>query len=239
MRTAFVTGADRGVGLELAKRLLERDCRVLAGQYDPRVGALAELKERYPDRLHVIPLDIGSDESVRAAAALAAENADSINLLINNAGILGDIERTVLDRELDFAEMLDVYNVNALGPLRVVHALAASVLRSREKLIVNITSEAGSIGANWRSNWYGYCMSKTALNMQSALLHNQLKEHGGQVLLIHPGWVQTHMQGKLDAEATYTPEQASVHILNVIEDRERYRGEQPAFVDLLGTPYPW
>lgn len=239
MKTAFVTGADRGLGLELVKRLLEREWRVIAGRYATEAGELGELRNRLPDRLEIVPLDIGSDGSVQAAARQIAERTDAIDLLINNAGILGDIERTVFDERLDFAEMLDVINVNALGPLRVVHALLAPVLRSRDKLVVNISSEAGSIGACRRTNWYGYCMSKAALNMQSALVHNQLKEQGGQLLLVHPGWVQTHMRGRLDAEATYTPEQASAHILDVIADRERYRGEQPAFVDLHGAPYPW
>jgi NAD(P)-dependent dehydrogenase (short-subunit alcohol dehydrogenase family) len=239
IKTACVTGADRGIGLELVKRLLERGCKVFAGKYASARGALDELREEHPDRLSVVPLDIGSDASVRQAASQIAESAAAIDLIINNAGILGDIERTVYDEDLDFDEMLQVFNVNALGAFRVVHALLKPLMRSEGKLIANISSEAGSIGAAERTNWYGYCMSKAALNMQAVLLHNQLREQGGQVLLIHPGWVQTHMRGHLDASATYTPEQASVHIMDVIADRERYRGDKPAFVDLLGRPYPW
>lgn len=239
MRTACVTGADRGVGFELVKRLLEKGYRVFAGQYESGPGALQSLRERYPDRLEPVALDVGDDVSVRKAAETIRERTETIDLLINNAGILGDIRRTVKDDELDFGEMLRVINVNALGALRVVHALLGPVMRSEGKLIANISSEAGSIGDCWRTNWYGYCMSKAALNMQSALVHNQLREEGGQLLLIHPGWVQTHMQGRLDAEATYTPEQASGHILDVIEDPKRFAGERPAFVDLLGNPLPW
>jgi NAD(P)-dependent dehydrogenase (short-subunit alcohol dehydrogenase family) len=82
-------------------------------------------------------------------------------------------------------------------------------------------------------------MSKAALNMQTALLHNQLKPLGANLLSVHPGWVQTYMQGTLSAGATYTPAQAAGHILNLAENFERVVNDQPTYVDLLGNPLPW
>lgn len=75
--------------------------------------------------------------------------------------------------------MQKVFNTNTLGTLRVTNSLIPLIVKSSDKLIVNISSEAGSISTCQRSSWYAYCMSKAALNMQSAIIHNSLKELGG------------------------------------------------------------
>ncbi|MFD0673418.1 SDR family oxidoreductase [Cohnella sp. GCM10027633] len=237
--TACVTGADHGLGLALAKTLLEQGDRVVGGRYAPEDGdGLRELRERYGDRLLVVRMDVSSEDSVTAAAEAIADFADRIDVVINNAVILGDITRTIED-ELDYAEMLRAYDVNALGPLRVNRALLPLVLRSAHKFIINISSEAGSIGDCYRSGWFAYAMSKAALNMQTALLHNHLRDAGATVLSVHPGWVRTFMQGRLDAAATYTPEEAAGHIITLARSPERFRSDKPMFVDLLGKPLPW
>lgn len=183
-------------------------------------------------------MDVSQDRSVNAAAKWIGERTDRIDLLINNAARLGDIEKTIFD-ELPYQEMLDVYNVNAIGSLRVTQALLDRVLQSDGKTILNISSEAGSIGNCYRTNWFAYSMSKAALNMQTALLHNQLNPLGVQLLSVHPGWVQTHMQGKLDEAATYTPAQSAARILELADRPEHYVSDQPSYVDLLGNRLPW
>jgi NAD(P)-dependent dehydrogenase (short-subunit alcohol dehydrogenase family) len=238
MKSACITGADRGLGHELVRRLLQKGYRVFAGQYEEDGTALASLAGDYPESFHQVRLDISNDRSVAEAAARISETVESLDLLINNAAVLGDIRATVYD-PLDYDEMLRVYNVNALGPLRMTNALIGPILRSEDKLIVNISSEAGSIGDCWRGNWFAYSMSKAALNMQTALLHNQLKDTGAQVMSVHPGWVKTNMQGKLDTEATYTPAESARHILETITRTDPYRKERASFVDLLGNPLPW
>ena len=105
-----------------------------------------------------------------------------------------------LGDDLDFDEISRVINVNAIGTLRVTNALSSLVLNSTEKTIVNISSEAGSIADCWRTGWFGYCMSKTANNMQSALVHNNIQKLGGKVFAIHPGHVATYMRGHLEKE---------------------------------------
>lgn len=126
-RTACVTGADRGVGYSLVAELLNSGCTVFAGQYDQGWTLLEALKEQYPSSLHVIELDVSDDGSVAAASQKIHAHTDSLDLLINNAAVLGDIESTILD-ELDFEQMKQVYNVNTLGPLRVSHALMPLLL---------------------------------------------------------------------------------------------------------------
>jgi NAD(P)-dependent dehydrogenase (short-subunit alcohol dehydrogenase family) len=158
--------------------------------------------------------------------------------LINNAAMLGDIKATLLD-ELDFAEMQTVFNVTALGALRVSSALLPLILQGSQKLIVNISSEAGSIGACYRTSWFGYSMAKAALNMQSAIIHNQLKTLGGQVLAIHPGWVKTYMEGQFNEAAELTADQSAQHIMRVIHNHEQYKADKPAFIDYQGNELPW
>lgn len=240
MRYAFVTGADRGVGLGLAKGLLERGLYVFAGQFAEAGGELARLEEAGGGRLKVIPLDIGNAESVSKAIAAVSAITDRVDILINNGAILGDIEATIEDG-LDFEEMDKVFRVNALGSLRMSNGLIGPILNSDSKLIVNISSEAGSIGSCWRTAWYAYCMSKAALNMQSRLIHNQIAPQGGKVLVIHPGHVRTYMQGKLDEAGKLTPDESAGHILGLVDQRldPGYSGEGLALIDNEGNTLPW
>lgn len=240
-KTALVTGADRGLGFGLAKALLQRGWHVFAGRYAPPTAELEQLQAEYKDSLRLIPLDIGDDASVKAAAAEVETQTDRIDLVINNAGILGDIEATLHD-ELDFQEMQQVYNVNTLGPLRVAQAFIRLLLSSESPVLANISSEAGSIGQCYRHNWYGYCMSKTALNMQSALIYNQFKSQGLKLLLLHPGWVQSYMHGELNTKAKLTPDQAAANILGIIERCEQFEradGRPPYIDSETGEPMPW
>lgn len=239
MLTVCVTGTDHGLGLALVKGWLEQGAKVIAGRHAAAENdAMAALRDRFGSKLLSLSMDVASEVSVKEAARAIEAFADRIDVLINNAAILGDITRTIED-SLDYEEMLRVYNVNALGPLRVNGALLPLVLKSDYKLILNISSEAGSVGDCWRNNWFAYAMSKSALNMQTALLHNHVRDMGGAVLSVHPGWVQTYMQGKLDAGATYTPDEAAGHIIALAQAPERFRTDKPAYVDLLGKPLPW
>ena len=237
-RFACVTGTDKGLGFELVKVLLNHGYVVFAGRYLKESTDLEHLKIEYPHKLHVVEMDNSSDLSVKAACNYIAAQTDKLDILINNAGILGNIESTVED-ELDFDEMQRVYNVNTLGALRVSNSFIKLILNSEYKLIVNITSEAGSIGNCYRHSWFAYCMSKAALNMQATIIHNQIEKKGGQVLLIHPGHMKTFMRGKLDEAATLTPEFSAEHIMKIIVEHEKYKAEKPAYIDIYGDVLSW
>ncbi|MBQ9766130.1 MAG: SDR family NAD(P)-dependent oxidoreductase [Lachnospiraceae bacterium] len=235
---ALVTGTDHGVGLALAEGLLERGYYVVAARLNPTETQIDELRDNNKERMFVVELDIGSDQSVAAMKEKVAQIVPHIDLLINNAGILGDMSK-VLGDELDFDEMLRVINVNALGTLRVSNALADLVLAGEDKTIVNISSEAGSIADCWREGWFGYCMSKAANNMQSALVHNNVRKHGGKVMVLHPGHVATYMRGHLDTTANLTPKESATGILRVVLDTEFEDSERPAYVNYRGDKLPW
>ncbi|WP_150272090.1 SDR family NAD(P)-dependent oxidoreductase [Paenibacillus tepidiphilus] len=238
-RVACVTGADRGLGLSLTGWLLENRYTVFAGQYMKEEESLLRLQEQYPDRLYLIPLDIGDGTSVKEAARSIAGHTGHLDLIINNAGIIHNADEATILVDMDDEAMLQLYNVNALGTLRVSNALMGLLLQGKSKLVVNISSEAGSIGRNKRINMYGYCMSKAALNMQSSLLHNHLKKLGGQVMIFHPGWLQSYMHGEKNMQATVPPEESARKIMAIIQEHRQYAGDEPAYLDLNGNAWPW
>ncbi|MDM5281182.1 SDR family NAD(P)-dependent oxidoreductase [Paenibacillus silvae] len=123
--------------------------------------------------------------------------------------------------------------------MRVTQAMLPLLLQGQTKLIVDISSEAGSIEQRSRDGWFAYCMSKAALNMQARLIQNGLKQEGGQVILVHPGWVQSYMRGELDASADPTPNASAQHIAARINQHEQFKGEQPAYVDYRGEKLHW
>lgn len=238
MKYALVTGTDHGVGLELVRELMRREFFVVACRMNPGERQVDELRNCHPDRMAVVPLDIGDDQSVAAMKARVTALTPRLDLLINNAGILGDIHRALGD-ELDYDDMLRVLNVNAVGTLRVTNALFELVMRSELKTIVNISSEAGSIQDCCRQGWFGYGMSKAANNMQSALVHNSLRERGGRVIAIHPGHVATYMRGHLDTTAKLTPAESARGILQVVLDRALPVEDRPLYLDYQGNRLPW
>ena len=238
MKYALVTGTDHGVGLELARELLQREFYVVACRMNPEEKQVDELMDSYPDRMAVIRLDIGDDQSVAALGERVAALVPRLDLLINNAGILGDMHK-VLGDELDYDEMLQVINVNAVGTLRVTNTLSKLVMTSDLKMIVNISSEAGSIRDCFRQGWFGYGMSKAANNMQSALVHNNIREHGGKVVIIHPGHVATYMRGYLDTTAKITAAESAKGILRVVLDSELPVEERPLYLNYRGERLPW
>jgi len=232
---ACVTGADRGLGYELVKQLLAHEYTVFAGRYNIEWTLLDDLKKTYPDRLVAVDLDVSTDESVAQAVAFIRAQAMSLEVLVNNSAITGDNISTIAD-PLNFDEMLKVYNVNAVGALRVTNALYPLIAAGAKKLIMNISSEAGSIGSCHRKGWFAYCSSKAALNMMSAITHNNLKEIGGQVILIQPGWMKTWLSGKYHDEGPLTPDIPAARLIEIIESPEKYKGNSPAYIDYEGNP---
>jgi len=233
-RYACVTGADRGLGYELVKQLLAHEYTVFAGRYNVEWKLLDDLKKEHPNRLIVVDLDVSTDVSVAKAAASIRSLTPILEVLVNNSAITGDNVSTIAD-PLNFDEMLKVYNVNAVGTLRVTNALYPLIAAGTKKLIMNISSEAGSIGSCHRKGWFAYCSSKAALNMMSAIVHNNLKEIGGQVILIQPGWMKSWLSGRYHDEGPLTPDIPAAKLIGIIESPERYRGVSPAYIDYEGN----
>lgn len=181
MATYLITGANRGIGYEYCRQLQARGDTVIAVCRT----ASDDLKQLGVQVFEDV--DITSDASV---AALGDRLGDiTIDVLINNAGIL---KRVTLD-DLDFDCIREQFEINALGALRVTHALLPK-LKAGSKIIL-MTSRMGSIGDNTSGSSYGYRMSKVALSMAGKSLSYDLEPRGIAVAILHPGLVQTRMTG--------------------------------------------
>lgn len=231
----FVTGATRGLGRALAHEFAKRGHRVFAGVR--KFAGLDELPFESP-AIVPIPIDIANDDAVARAAQTIQAHCTSLDVLVNCAGRLGDIE-TPVDGPLNFDDILATINTNALGPLRVTHAVLGLLKRGRLRSIVDISSEAGSIGQCWRSAWYGYCMSKAALNMQSVITYNRLREDGFSVKLIHPGYLKTYMHGHKNLKADYEPEEVAGLICDEALHPRPEESDKVPFFDNKLQPLPW
>ena len=231
---ALVTGCDHGLGPAPADGLEDLGWRVVRCS----LGGEEKAAERDGGRC-TLRMDISRDDSVRAAAAQASALLPRLDLLVNNAAILGDMEKT-LGEDIDTQEILRVFNVNALGTLRVTNAMTPLLKRSRSPVVLNISSEAGSIGTCWRRGWWGYCMSKAANNMQGAIAHNAIRPFGGRVIQMHPGHVATYMRGHLDETARFTPVEAAGRILRTLfSPGLKAADDHPLFIDLDGKEMSW
>ncbi len=193
MTSVLVTGSNRGMGLEWVRQYAEAGWRVFATCRHPeRAEALAELAERYPG-LSIHTLDVTRRDQIEAVAAELADQ--SLDVLVNNAGIFR--ERWGRDRlgQIDYEAWLETFSVNTLGAFRVTEALVDHLARGKKRLVVNISSHMGSIADIRAPNDYAYRSSKAALNAASRGLSHELAERGIGVLILHPGWVRTDIGG--------------------------------------------
>jgi NAD(P)-dependent dehydrogenase (short-subunit alcohol dehydrogenase family) len=242
---AFVTGADRGLGLALCAGLLERGYRVLAGQYMPDWPELAGLEALSNGLLTAIPLDVSSIESALAASKQACKVVDQVDVLINNAGISSRTNQRTIREPQDYDAMHQMYDVNALGPIRMVEAFYPLIEKSSTRRLCFVSSEAGSIGRAHRTSWFGYCMSKSALNMGVKLLFNDLRPQGFTFRVYHPGWVRSYMSGQKNNNADLEPEEAAAPALNFflsgLEDNGYPAVDEDHLVlrDYQGNEWPW
>jgi NAD(P)-dependent dehydrogenase (short-subunit alcohol dehydrogenase family) len=202
MTFSIVTGANRGIGLALVAELKKRGDTVLAAcrKSSPELSALGvEVVEG---------VDVATDEGVKKLAAAVGDR--SVDLLINNAGIL--IWSSVLG-DLDLDGIRKQFEVNALGPLRVTDALRERLGKGSK--VALITSRMGSIDDNSSGGRYGYRMSKAALNMAGKSLAVDLRGRGVAVAILHPGMVKTEMIG---GHGEIEPEQAARGLLSRIDE---------------------
>jgi NAD(P)-dependent dehydrogenase (short-subunit alcohol dehydrogenase family) len=193
MPTIVITGANRGIGLELARQFKKRGDDVVAACRESSEG-LTKL-----DVEVIEGVDVTDDRSV--AELVKALGDRTVAVLVNCAGILSDESLS----DLDFDRMRRQFEVNSLGPLRVTAALRGNLAEGSKVAIV--TSRVGSIEDNTSGGRYGYRMSKAAVNMAGRSLANDLREAGVAVVILHPGFVRTDMtsgQGLIDPPESAT-----------------------------------
>jgi len=175
----LITGANRGIGLALCKNYLQKGAQVVAVCRKPS----EELKALSVEIVDSV--DVSTKQGIQNLKAQIKDR--QIDLLINNAGIL----RSQSFSNLNYDEMLEQFEVNTLGPIRVVEALFDNLVSGSK--IAMITSRMGSIEDNTSGGSYGYRMSKCALNIAGKSMAIDFKSKGIAVALLHPGYVQTEM----------------------------------------------
>ena len=236
-QTVLITGTGRpyALGFNLVRRYLENGDIVLASVRRPS-GALDELRKEYPDRLHILTMDISSTESVNAAAREAESRTDHLDLIINNATTASaDTMKELPDFDLDL--VAPAVNVGAVGPIRVLKAFLPLLKKSRiGALVVNISSEAGSIGKCYRTFYLDYGTEKAALNMLTMTMHNYFKDDPDMnIICIHPGWIRTNPDNH---EAPLDPYEHA-ETLRLLFETRRHDKEGPVFITHTGEAYPW
>ncbi|HEC22974.1 MAG TPA: SDR family oxidoreductase [Chloroflexi bacterium] len=232
MERILITGANRGLGLEFVRQYSDAGSRIFATCRNPETAtALQALQASHPDRLSVLPLDVTDEASIRACLAAIGEQTDALDVLINNAGIFIRGERP---DTLDAGAMLNVFHVNAIGPLMVARQALDLLRKGNRPRIINITSRLGSITLKQSGGNYSYCASKAALNMLTRTLSFDVRADGIIAVMLHPGWVQTDMGGQ---EAPLKPEESIRGMRAVIESlRPEDSGR---FLQWDGEELPW
>ena len=234
MKTVLITGAAGGLGACLVRECLDRGWRVFGADlvHGPETEALlAGAGERYVFRT----VDITSTAEVNAMAAELSAWTDRLDLLINAAGLFRPETEDLLE-DFDIDGSVREFQVNALGPLRVVKACVELLRRGEDRVLVNVSSEAGSMTTNANDiRRYDYAMSKAALNIQSVILQRYLKPDGVKVLVLHPGWMHTPMGGP---KAPVDPADAARGILALAEEY-RHRPDTWMYWNYNGTERPW
>lgn len=200
MKTILITGANRGIGLELARQLTGRGDHVIAavrsaGSDLPATGAEV-----------IQGIDVTTADGVGKLSEAVGGRA--LDWLVNNAGIL---ERNTLE-DLDFESVERQFRVNAMGPLRVTAALRGNLGRGSRVFVMS--SNMGSIGDNTSGGSYGYRMSKAAVNMAARSLSQDLREDGVSVFVLHPGYVATDMTRHSGPVA---PEDAAARLITLMD----------------------
>ncbi len=218
MKTVLITGANKSIGLESARQLLQKGYYVFLGSRTPENGrkAVDELKSEGFNNVEPVEIDVTDQQSVNAAREYVGKKTAALDVLINNAGISGTVPQTALESTID--NFRDVYETNVFGVVRVTQAFYALLEKSPEPRIVNVSSSVGSLSLqtdpNWRfydhAKFAVYSSSKSALNMYTVTLAYDLRNTKFKVNLVDPGYTKTDFNNH---QGTGTVEDAAARVV--------------------------
>lgn len=232
MRMICITGANRGIGFGFARAYLERGDQVFGTVRDLEDPGVRELQKSYAERFIPVVMELANRRSVEAGVRKIQERSDRIDILINNAGMnTKDNERRVEDISEQNIER--VFNVNVLGPLRVLQSLMPLLRAGDDAKAVMISSTAGSISRQQGGRVVPYCISKAGLNMLTKLLYFHLREEGIPTAALHPGWVRTDMGGE---SGELSIEESVAAMMRIIDELTT---QSPVYLDYKGHELPW
>ncbi|KAK8609709.1 hypothetical protein V6N13_093124 [Hibiscus sabdariffa] len=253
---SMVQGASRGIGLEFVRQLLEKNEKghVIATCRDPaKATMLLELKNRFAERLNVLPLDVTVESTIEESARSITERYGSLNLLINASGILsipGVLQPETTLTKVQKSSMMLAYEVNAVGPILVIKHMwpllrvGGGLGTERDVAVVaNVSARVGSIGDNRLGGWHSYRSSKAALNQLTKTISVEFgrKKDPVACILLHPGTVDTDLsrpfQRNVPAEKLFTKEFSVQKLLNIINNTKQQ--DNGKFFAWDGQEIPW
>ncbi|MED6134605.1 hypothetical protein PIB30_038394 [Stylosanthes scabra] len=253
---SLVQGASRGIGLEFVKQLLEKndEGHVVATCRNPDASiGLAQLKDKFADRLKVLPLDLTLESSIEASASSIKETYGHLNLLINASGILSIPEvlqpETTL-KKLEKSALMLTYEINAVGPILVIKHMWPLLqvgggfgTERSNAVVASLSARVGSIGDNHLGGWHSYRSSKTALNQLSktAAVEFARKKDPIVCILLHPGTVDTDLskpfQRNVPKEKLFSKEFSVQKLLRIIDNVKS--NDNGKFFAWDGQEIPW
>ncbi|ACU62059.1 SDR family oxidoreductase [Chitinophaga pinensis] len=216
MKSALVTGANKGIGFEVAKILAQKGFFVYLGSrtIENGLSAVEKLRAKGLNNIAAVQLDVSSQTSVDAARREIGEKTDVLDVLVNNAGIAGGFEQSALTSSAD--QYLSVFDTNLFGVVRTTQAFIDLLRKSSEPRIVNVSTAMASLSmaadiqnSNYPKRYVIYQSSKAALNMYTVQLAYELRDTAFKVNAVCPGWTQTDFTMQ---QGTNTPEQAGERI---------------------------
>ncbi|XP_053362595.1 C-factor [Clarias gariepinus] len=248
--SVLITGASRGLGLQMVKHLVgisERPKKIIATARSPGTAQeLQQISRSYPE-VYVVRLDVVNDASIEAAVQKVTSivGPAGLNCLINNAAILFHTDLNSETRD----SMINTFQTNTVSPLFITKAFLpllrtaaavcdGGVMSVNRASVINVSSFLGSVELHWGAGadmkLYSYRVSKAGLNMVTRCLAVDLQDDGILCAVVHPGWVQTDMGGE---KAPLTPEESVSSLLAVISAlSEKDHGQ---FLDYKGQNLPW
>jgi len=208
MVTILITGASRGIGLELTRQCLKQGFKVIAtfrGQPSEQLSELLATKA-----LDIYELEVTDSNSIAAFAKAVPD--EKIDILINNAGVIGPDEQSFETLKPD--EWVRTFEINTIAPLMICRAFISRVKQSANPRIITVSSQMGAINSD-STGMYAYRSSKAAANRTMKVLAEELKPDGVIVCPIHPGWVRTDMGG---GNADISVEESAAGIIKLAND---------------------
>lgn len=224
----FITGANRGLGLEYVKQYAADGWQVIACCRDPEQAKELNALASANSQVRVLAMDVGDFEQIDVVARQLQEQP--IHLLINNAGVYP----TGSFKAMDYQAWEHAFKVNTMSTLKLAEAFLPHLVAAGNAKLVAMTSKMGSIEDNTSGGEYAYRSSKTALNMVVKSLSIDLSKYGITVAALHPGWVRTDMggpNGLIDAPASVAGLRKVIQQLDL-----NHSGQFTAFD---GKPIPW
>jgi NAD(P)-dependent dehydrogenase (short-subunit alcohol dehydrogenase family) len=212
-KTILVTGANKGIGLEVSRQLARLGHHVIVSARSAERGEKA-VKVLASEGLKVefLLLDTASEESIARAASELKQRIKALHVLINNAAILDTWQGTILDAKA--ADLTSTFFTNVVGPILLTQALLPLLEAGKPSRVINVSSRLGSVH-EMTDGWAGYGISKAALNAATRKLAPALKSRGISVIAASPGWVRTDMGGE---GANLPLEQGGKNIVRVVTD---------------------